>query len=552
MTQRNTPDAPEASTPDASFGDILSQFEQTHHARGETVEGTIVSVSPDGAFVDIGRKMDGVLPPDSKIELKPGMKVLVSIRGRDGEGNYLLSTIKVEVPRDWTGLEAAFAEKRTIGGTVLEVVKGGLRVDVGVRAFMPASRSGAKDQAELEKLVGQQIECRITKVDAAAEDVVVDRRVVLEEREREVKRETFDRLEEGSVVHGTVRSLTDFGAFVDLGGVDGLLHVTDMAYARNVKPADVVKQGEEIDVKILKINRETRKIALGLKQLSPDPWTLVPEKYPQGSRVKGKVSRVTDFGAFVELQPGIEGLIHVSEMSWAKKNVRAADIVKPGDAVEVVVLSLNPADKRIALGLKQALGDPWEEALRKYEVGSVVEGPVTSLVKFGAFVDLGEGVEGMIHIGDISREKRLNHPSEVLKVGEKVKSQVLEIDRERRRFKLGIKQLEPTSIDEYLGEHRPGEVVSGRIVDVSGGRVKVELGEGVTALARIPEQKHETAAGSAKADLSSLTAMLSQKWKAGAVGSAAAAGTPHTGEVRSFKILSLDLASKKIELELQP
>ncbi len=552
MTQRNSPDAPEASTPDTSFGDILSQFEQAHHARGETVEGTIVSVTPDGAFVDIGRKMDGVLPLDPKIELKPGMKVLVSIRGRDGEGNYLLSTIKVEVPRDWSGLEAAFAEKRTIAGTVLEVVKGGLRVDVGVRAFMPASRSGAKDQAELEKLVGQQIECRITKVDTAAEDVVVDRRVVLEEREREVKRETFERLEEGSVVHGTVRSLTDFGAFVDLGGVDGLLHVTDMAYARNVKPADVVKQGDEIDVKILKINRETHKIALGLKQLSPDPWSLVPAKYPQGSRVKGKVSRVTDFGAFVELEPGIEGLIHVSEMSWTKKNVRAADIVKPGDAVEVVVLNVNPADKRIALGLKQALGDPWEEALRKYEVGSVVEGPVTSLVKFGAFVDLGDGVEGMIHIGDISREKRLNHPSEVLKIGEKVKSQVLEIDRERRRFKLGIKQLEPTSIDEYLGEHRPGEVVSGRVVDVSGGRVKVELGEGVTALARIPEQKQETAAGAAKADLSSMTAMLSQKWKAGAGGSAAAAGTPHAGEVRSFKILSLDLVSKKIELELQP
>jgi small subunit ribosomal protein S1 len=552
MTQRNTPDAPEASTPDASFGDILSEFEQSHHARGETVEGTIVSVTPDGAFVDLGRKMDGVLPLDPKIQLKQGMKVLVSIRGRDGEGNYLLSTIKVEVPRDWSGLEAAFAEKRTIGGTVLEVVKGGLRVDVGVRAFMPASRSGAKDQAELEKLVGQQIECRITKVDTAAEDVVVDRRVVLEEREREIKREMFDRLEEGSVVHGTVRSLTDFGAFVDLGGMDGLLHVTDMAYARNVKPSDVVKQGDEIDVKILKINRETRKIALGLKQLSPDPWSLVPEKYPQGSRVKGKVSRVTDFGAFVELEPGIEGLIHVSEMSWVKKNVRAADIVKPGQAVEVVVLSVNPADKRIALGLKQALGDPWEEALRKYEVGSVVEGPVTSLVKFGAFVDLGDGVEGMIHIGDISREKRLNHPSDVLKLGEKVKSQVLEIDRERRRFKLGIKQLEPTSIDEYLGEHRPGEVVSGRIVDVSGGRVKVELGEGVTALARIPEQKQETASGAAKADLSSMTAMLSQKWKAGAGPGAASAGMPHAGEVRSFKILSLDLASKKIELELQP
>src|SRR5580704_9062051 len=234
MTQRNSPDVPEASTSDASFGDILSQFEQAHHARGETVEGTIVSVTPDGAFVDIGRKMDGVLPPNPKVELKPGMKVLVSIRGRDDEGNYLLSTIKVEVPRDWSGLEAAFAEKRTIGGTVLEVVKGGLRVDVGVRAFMPASRSGVRELADLEKLVGQQIECRITKINAAEEDVVVDRRVILEELERTAKDEAFAKLQEGSVVRGTVRSLTDFGAFVDLGGVDGLLHVSDMSYSRNV------------------------------------------------------------------------------------------------------------------------------------------------------------------------------------------------------------------------------------------------------------------------------------------------------------------------------
>jgi small subunit ribosomal protein S1 len=559
MPQPNSPDTPEASEPDAStqdaaaadtsFGDILSQFEQTHHADGGSVEGTVVSVTPDGAFVDLGRKMDGVLPPVPGIELKPGMKVLVSIRGRDGEGNYLLSTIKVEIPKDWSALEAAFAEKRTIAGKVTEVVKGGLRVDVGVPAFMPASRSGARDQAEVEKLVDQEIECRITKLDTADEDVVVDRRVVLEEREREAKREAFDRLQEGTVMSGTVRTLTDFGAFVDLGGVDGLLHVTDMAYARNVKPSDIVKAGDTIEVKILKINRETRKIALGLKQLSPDPWSLAAEKYPQGSRVQGKVSRVTEFGAFVELEAGIEGLIHVTEMSWSRKNVKAADIVKPGEMVEVVVLGVNTADKRIALGLKQALGDPWEDAVKKYPVGSTAEGPVTSLAKFGAFVELGGGVEGMVHIGDISREKRLNHPNEVLKVGQVVKAQVLEADRERRRFKLGIKQLEPTSIDEYLAERKEGETVSGRIVDVSGSRAKVELGEGVTAVVKIPEQKQEASGGAAKADLSSLTAMLSQKWKAGGGGPGAAAEAPRAGQIRSFKIAKIDAAAKKIELE---
>ena len=555
MAQSNLPDAPEASSPDTSFGDILSEFEQAHHARGETVEGTVVSVTPDGAFVDIGRKMDGVLPPDPKADpknaLKPGTKVLVSIRGRDAEGNYLLSTIKVETPRDWSGLEAAFGEKRTIAGTVTEVIKGGLRVDVGVRAFMPASRSGAKDQAELEKLVGQEIECRITKLDTASEDVVVDRRVVLEEREREAKQKAFEQLQEGSVVRGTVRTLTDFGAFVDLGGMDGLLHVTDMAYSRNVKPSDVVKQGDEIEVKILKLNRETRKIALGLKQLAPDPWSLAPERYPQGTRVTGTVSRVADFGAFVELEPGIEGLIHVSEMSWSKKQVRAADVVKPGDRVEVMVLGVNPADRRIALGLKQALGDPWEEAVKKHPVGSVAEGPVTSLAKFGAFVDLGDGIEGMIHIGDISREKRLNHPNEALKMGERVKAQVLEVDPERRRFKLGIKQLEPTSIDEYLAEHKPGETVSGRIVDVSGGRAKVELGEGVTTFANLPEQKQESSAGSAKADLSAMTAMLSQKWKSGGGGVSTSAEAPRAGQIRSFKITGIDLEKKKIEVEFQ-
>jgi small subunit ribosomal protein S1 len=548
MTQSNLPDPPEASPNDSSFGEILTQFEKSHHAGGETVEGTVVSVTPDGAFVDIGRKMDGVLPPNP--DLKPGTKVLVSIRGRDDEGNYLLSTIKIEIPRDWTALEAAFKNKSIIGGTVLEAVKGGLRVDVGVRAFMPASRSGARELADLEKLVGEQIECRITKLDTENEDVVVDRRVVLEERERQAKLEAFERLQEGVVVHGTVRTIMDFGAFVDIGGVDGLLHVSDMTYARGVKPSEVVKIGEELDLKILKINREARKISLGLKQLSPDPWTLAVEKYSQGMRIKGKVARVADFGAFVEMEPGIEGLIHVSEMSWVKKNVRAADIVKLGDLVDVVVLGVNAADKRIALGLKQALGDPWEDALKKYPVGTTVEAPVTSLAKFGAFVDIGDGIEGMVHIGDITAEKRLNHPSDALKVGEKIKAVVLEADKERRRFRLGIKQLQPTSIDEYLAEHKAGDIVSGRIVDVSGSRAKVELGEGVTAFAPLPEQRQESSGGSQKADLSSLTAMLSQKWKSGGAG-AAQAEAVRAGQVRSFKIVSIDAEKKKLELELQ-
>jgi small subunit ribosomal protein S1 len=552
MPQSNISDSPEMSANDNSFGDILSQFEQTHRTRGETVEGTVMTVTADTVFVDIGRKMDGTLPRDPAVDLKPGTRLLVSIRGRDEDGTYQLSTIKVETPRDWSALEAAFAEKKIIGGTVLEVVKGGVRVDVGVRAFMPASRSGVREQAEMEKLIGQQIECRITKLDTASEDVVVDRRSVLEERERAAKEEAFGTLHEGAVVRGTVRTLMDFGAFVDIGGIDGLLHVSDMAYTRNVKPSDVVAVGDVVDVKILKIGKETKKISLGLKQLLPDPWSLVPEKYPLGSRVKGKVARVADFGAFVELEPGIEGLIHVSEMSWVRKNVRAQDIVKEGDQVEVVVLAVNPADKRIGLGLKQALGDPWEEAVKKYPVGAVAEGKVTSLTKFGGFVDLGDNIEGMVHIGDISREKRLNHPNEVLKVGQTVKAQVLEADKERRRIRLGIKQLEPTSIDEYIAEHKAGDSVSGRLVEVSGQKAKVELGEGVFAWTKLAgEQPAKSTASAPKGDLGSLTAMLSQRWKSGGGGDTAAAEAPRAGQVRSFKILSIDAAAKRIELELQ-
>ena len=559
MTQPNLPFAEEAasepssldpSSAEASFADILSEFEQTHHSENGALEGTVVSVTSDGAFVDLGRKTDGFLPPEAAKDLKPGMKLLVSVRGRDDEGNYLLSTIKVEIPKDWSALESAFAEKRAIGGTVTEAVKGGLRVDVGMPAFMPASRSGARDQAEMEKLIGQEIECRIIKLDTDDEDVVVDRRAVLEERERQARQQAFDQLEEGAVVRGTVRSLTDFGAFVDLGGVDGLLHVADMAYARNVRPSDVVQPGEQIEVKILKINRDTRKIGLGLKQLSPDPWSLAAEKYPKHSRIQGKVSRVQDFGAFVELEPGVEGLIHVSEMSWSKKQVRAVDIVKPGEVVEVIILDVSPGAKRIALGLKQALGDPWEDAVKKHSIGSIVEGTISTIAKFGAFLDLGDGIEGMIHIGDISREKRLNHPSDVLKQGEKVKAQVLEIDRERRRFKLGIKQLEPTSIDEYLAEHKIGETVTGRIVDLSPSRAKVELGQGVTAFAKLPERKQSAAAPTAGADLSALTAMLAQKWKSGG-GATAAPEAAKAGQIRTFKITALDTAAKRIELELQ-
>ena len=545
-----------------SFADILLEFERGHHGapRGQAIEGRVVSITPDAIFVDIGRKMDGVLPADQyrdasgKLSLSIGDKLLVSITGTDSEGSYTLSTIKVERPRDWSALERAFADKRSIAGVVTEIVKGGLRVDVGAKAFMPASRSGAKDQAELEKLVGQEIQCKIIKLDTASEDVVVDRRAVVEEQEAHSRQQKFEQLQEGAVVRGVVRSLTDFGAFVDLGGVDGLLHVTDMAWHRVAKPADVLAIGDAVEVKILKISPETKRISLGLKQLTPDPWTLASERFQVGQRVQGKVSRLADFGAFIELAPGVDGLIHVSELSWSKKIKRPSDVLKAGEMVEAVVLGINAEERRIALGLKQALGDPWEEAQKKYAPGAVVEGPVTSLTNFGCFVDLGSGIEGMIHVSDITREKRLNHPREALTVGQNVRAVVLELDKERRRVKLGIKQLEPTTADEYISEHREGELVSGRIVEARAGHAKVELGEGIMASCRIPEETREAEAAPSAApaaDLSSLTAMLSAKWKQGVSAAKAARPEPvRTGQIRTFRILKLDQAARKIEIEL--
>lgn len=557
----SSPEDQAATANESSFADILSEFEQHHHGpkRGEALRGTVVSITADSVFVDIGRKIDGVLPlalfrdGDGPPFVKIGDALQVTITGSDGEGTYTLSTVKVARPKDWSALESAFAEQRTIAATVTEIVKGGLRVDVGTPAFMPASRTGTKDQAELEKLIGQEIQCRIIKLDTADEDVVVDRRVVLEEEEKLTRQKRFAELAEGSVVRGTVRSITDFGAFVDLGGIDGLLHVADMAWQRVTKPSDVVAVGDPVEVKILKIQADSRRISLGLKQLTPDPWTLALERFKVGDRVQGKVSRLTDFGAFIELVPGVDGLIHVSEMSWSKKIKRPSDVLKVDEQVEAQVLGVNAAEHRISLGLKQALGDPWEEAAKKYAPGAVVEGPVTNMAAFGCFVDLGNGIEGMIHISDITREKRLNHPSEVLKAGQNVKAVVTELDRERRRIKLSIKQLEPTTVDEYIGEHSAGETVSGRIVEASQGRAKVELGEGVFGHCRLAEEAVEQPVAPAQqaADLSSLTAMLSAKWKQGVSSSPSARPEPpRAGQIRSFRIVKLDQASKRIDVEL--
>jgi small subunit ribosomal protein S1 len=543
-----------------SFGDILSQYEQSHSHKpdegGKGLEGTVIAISGESVFLDIGYKIEGIIPvaefQAAGDSVKPGDKMPVSIKGRDPEGYYELSRIKVERPKDWSSLEKAFADKAAIAGVITAVVKGGVSVDVGVRAFMPASRSGAKDAAEMEKLIGQEIRCRIIKLDVADEDVVVDRRAVLEEEERANKEKRYTEIKEGEIVEGTVRSLTDFGAFVDIGGVDALLHVADISWSRVNKPADALTAGQQVRVKVLKVDAAKRRISVGMKQLLPHPWELVSEKYKVGDRVTGTVTRVAEFGAFVELDKGVEGLIHVSEMSWSKKMKKASEIVKPGEQVEVAILGINQGDRRISLGLKQIGGDPWADVKQKFPVGSVVEAPVVSMTSFGAFVQLAEGVEGMIHVGDISAEKRLNHPQDELKQGQVVKAQVLEIDSEKRRLRLGMKQLIPTSLDEYIAEHKEGDVVTGRMIDVSSGRARVELGEGITGSCKLPSEGSQKAekAADPKVDLSSLSSMLQSKWKGGQGGASNRPEAPRAGQIRSFRIAKLDAAGKRIELEL--
>ncbi|MFZ0317762.1 MAG: 30S ribosomal protein S1 [Candidatus Sulfotelmatobacter sp.] len=558
-------ESPSTAESSESFGELFAQYEKSHARKredgGKQLEGTVIAISADSVILDIGFKSEGILPLapfESAGEIpKPGNKVLVSVKGRNPEGYYELTRAKVERPKDWATLEKAFADKATIVGTVTGVIKGGLSVDVGVRAFMPASRSGVRDAAEMEKLVEQEILCRIIKLDVAEEDVVVDRRAVVEEEERSAKDRRYAEMKEGDTVSGTVRSLTDYGAFVDLGGVDALLHVSDISWSRVNKAADVLSVGQQIEAKVLKISTEgeKRRISVGMKQLLPHPWDAVAGKYNVGERVRGTVTRVAEFGAFVELEPGIEGLIHVSEMSWGKKLRSASTLVKPGEIVDAVILGVNTGERRMSLGLKQALGDPWADAAQKFAAGTVAEGPVVSLTKFGAFVQLAEGIEGMIHISDMSAEKRINHPQEMLKVGQLVKAQVLAIDTEKRQLRLGMKQLVPSGLDEYIAEHKEGDVVTGRLMEISEGQGKVELGEGIQAICRLNaaaptvEKDSSSETRSAKPDLSSLGSMLQARWKGGA--SSSAKPEPfRSGQVRNFRIAKLDAATKKISLEL--
>ena len=554
---------------------MLSAFdrEHTHRAATKQLEGTVVSLSADQVVLDIGYKMEGVLPrsafENNAESVHPGDAFPVSITGRNEEGYYDLSRFRVAQPRDWSGLEHAYAEKIAVSGTVTELIKGGLSVDIGVRAFMPASRSGTRDAAELEALVGQPITCRITKLDVADENVVVDRRVVLEEQARGALNERRAALKEGDTVTGTVRTLMPYGAFVAIEpGLDGLLHISDISRARVARPEDVLTVGEQLTLRVLKIDPGSGKISLGLKQLQPEPWETAAERYVAGQRVAGDVTRLMDFGAFVELEPGLEGLIHVSEMAWDRKVSHPSDVLRQGDRVDAIVLSVKPPTAsdagRISLGLKQTLADPWLEVERKFPVGSQIEGPVTKIMNFGAFVQITPGIDGLVHVSEIVADRRINHPRDVLREGQQVKALVLAIDSEKRQIKLSMKQLIPTSIDEYIAEHKVGDRVSGRVVELTASGAVVELGEGIHAAlhakkagaagAPAAEAAKTSATPSKEAaaapDLSQLSSMLKARWKGNAPAPSAAPEPLAESQIRTFKITKLAADTKKIEVEL--
>ena len=473
-----------------SFEAEQSAAEAAAPAEDNVQKGTVVKLTDKYAVVDIGSKSEGMVPiaqvigRDGQPKFKPGDSIDVVVdRGETEEGYVLLSHEKAQRVRVWDDIEKAYNDKALIKGYVVDRVKGGLSVDVGgVRAFLPGSQVDLKPVRNLDAYKGQEIEVRVIKLNKKRGNIVVSRKQHLEEEQAEKRSKTLEHLEEGSVLTGTVKNLTDYGAFVDLGGLDGLLHITDMSWGRLTHPRDLVNVGDEIHVKVLKFDKDKQRVSLGFKQLTPDPWLDAAERYPIGARVRGRVLSVTDYGAFIELEQGIEGLVHVSEMTWSKRMKHPSKIVKPGDEVETVVLNVNPAERRISLGLKQLEQNPWEQLHDKYPVGSTVEGKVRNLTDFGAFIEIEDGIDGLVHVSNLSWTKRVKHPSEVLKKGEKVKAQVLAIEPEHRRLSLGIKQLQPDVWETFFATHRIGDVVHGKVLRTAQFGAFVEISEGVEGL----------------------------------------------------------------------
>ncbi len=468
------------------------------------IRGTVVKVTDDHVVVDIGAKSEGLVPiaevrdHEGNVTFKAGDEIAVMVeRGQTIEGHTKLSHQKAARLRAWDEIEKAYNDKSAVKGRVIDRVKGGLNVDVlGARAFLPGSQVDMRPVRNLDAFKGQEIEVRVIKLNKKRGNVVVSRKQLVEEEVGEKRGKTLEQLHEDAVMTGTVKNLTEYGAFVDLGGIDGLLHITDMSWGRLTHPRDLVNVGDQIQVKVLKFDKEKQRVSLGFKQLTPDPWMDAAERYPVGARVHGRVISVTDYGAFVELEQGIEGLVHVSEMTWSKRVKHPSKLVNVNDQVEAVVLNVNPGDRRISLGLKQLEANPWESLQGKYPVGSTVEGRVRNLTDFGAFIEIEDGIDGLVHVSNLSWTKRVKHPSEVLKKGDKVKAMVLAIEPEHRRLSLGVKQLEPDVWETFFQQHRVGDVVHGKVLRVASFGTFVQISEGVEALCHnseaVDEQGHPT------------------------------------------------------------
>ena len=493
-----------AEDPDLSgmedFAAALESFdrEQAAEAAAQTyddnvVTGTVIKLTDKHVVVDVGLKSEGLIPLEQVLDhlgqpkLKPGDAVEVVVEREEAEGGFLLSYDKAQRHRVWDAIEKAANDKTPVIGTVLGRVKGGVTVDIGIKAFLPGSQLEIRPVRNLDGYIGQQIEVRVIKLNKKRGNVVVSRKELLEEEQTAKRSLTLEHLEEGVILTGTVKNLTDYGAFVDLGGIDGLLHITDMSWGRLTHPRDLVNVGDEIQVKVLKFDREKQRVSLGFKQLTPDPWLDAVERYPTGARVRGRVLSVTDYGSFVELEQGIEGLVHVSEMTWSKRMKHPSKLVKPGDDVETVVLSVNPADRRISLGMKQLLENPWEHLSERYPAGTIVEGRVRNLTDFGAFIEIEDGIDGLVHVSNLSWTKRVKHPSEILKKGEKVRAVVLGVEAENRRLSLGIKQLLPDVWETFFAQHRVGDVVKGKVLRTAQFGAFVEIAEGVEGLCHVSE-----------------------------------------------------------------
>ena len=420
--------------------------------------------------------------------MQPGDVVDVLLeRTEDREGHIVLSREKAEKMKIWDEVERAFAEKKVVIGRVIERIKGGLAVDIGVRAFLPGSQIDVRPVRNLDALKGQELRMRVIKVNKKRGNIVLSRKVLLEEENAEKKKQTLETLAEGKVLRGVVKNITDYGAFIDLGGIDGLLHITDMSWGRVGHPSELFKVNDEIDVVVLKYDAGTERVSLGHKQLIQDPWVTAMDRYPAGARMSGKVVSLTDYGAFIELEPGVEGLIHVSEMSWSKRVKHPSKILNVGDTVEAMVLGVDPAARRISLGLKQVESNPWHELVEKYPVGTRIKGKVRNLTEFGAFVEVEEDIDGLIHISDMSWSKRIKHPSEVLKKGDVVEAMVLSIDAENQRLSLGLKQLATDIWEDFFSRHKVGDTVEGKIVRMTNFGAFVELDEGIEGLIHVSE-----------------------------------------------------------------